>query len=73
MIDADALHEAEQQALGQLGQMDLSLAKHLHGLALSSEDTQEIVEFARAYQRASRCAQRPGAAQPPPAPIRGSP
>ena len=28
MIDADALHEAEQQALGQLAQMDLALAKH---------------------------------------------
>ena len=35
MIDAEALHEAEQQALGQLAQMDLALAKHLHGLALS--------------------------------------
>ena len=55
MIDAEALHEAEQQALGQLGQMDLSLAKHLHGLALSTEDTKEIIDFARAYQRASRC------------------
>ena len=73
MIDADALHEAEQQDLGQLAQMDLSLAKHLHSLASSAEDTKEIIDFTRAYQRASRCAQRPGAAQPPPAPIRGSP
>ena len=55
MIDADNLHEAEQQALGQLAQMDLSLAAHLHAEALNAEDPKAKVEFARAYARISRC------------------
>ena len=55
MIDADALHEAEQQALGQLAQMDLSLAARLHERAMSAEEPKEIAEFTRSYQRASRC------------------
>ena len=55
MIDADNLHEAEQQALGQLAQMDLSLAARLHGLAMNAEEPKEIIEFTRAYQRAGRC------------------
>ena len=55
MIDADNLHEAEQQALGQLAQMDLSLAAHLHAEALNAEDPKAKVEFARAYARVSRC------------------
>ena len=55
MIDADALHEAEQQALGQLAQMDLSLAARLHERAMAAEEPKEIAEFTRSYQRASRC------------------
>ena len=55
MIDADALHEAEQQALGQLAQMDLALAKHVHGQAMSTDDPKEVADHVRSYQRASRC------------------
>ena len=55
MIDADNLHEAEQQALGQLAQMDLALAARLHALAMNAEEPKEIIELTRAYQRASRC------------------
>ena len=55
MINADNLHEAEQEALGKLAQLDLSLAVHLHGLAMSAEEPKEIIEFTRAYQRAGRC------------------
>src|SRR4051794_40497354 len=55
MIDAEALHEAEQQALGQLAQMDLALAARLHGLAMDAEEPKEITEHVRSYQRASRC------------------
>ena len=55
MIDAEALHEAEQQALGQLAQMDLSLAARLHALAMNAEDPKAIMDFTRAYQRAGRC------------------
>ena len=58
MIDAEALHEAEQQALGQLAQMDLALAKHLFSLAMGAEDREDIIEFTRAYQRAGRCARQ---------------
>jgi hypothetical protein len=54
MIDADALHEAEQQALGQLAQMDLAMAARLYALGLATDDPQEVLEFNRAYQRASR-------------------
>ena len=55
MIDAEALHEAEQQALGQLAQKDLSLAARLHERAMAAEEPKEIAEFTRSYQRASRC------------------
>ena len=55
MINADNLHEAEQEALGQLAQMDLALAARLHQLALNSDEPKEIIELTRAYQRASRC------------------
>ena len=55
MIDADNLHEAEQQALGQLAEMDLSLAVRLHALAMTAEEPKDIIEFTRAYQRAGRC------------------
>lgn len=55
MIDADNLHEAEQQALGQLAQMDLSLAAHLHAMAMNSDEPKEVTELTRAYQRAGRC------------------
>ena len=55
MIDAEALHEAEQQALGQLAQMDLSLATRLHGLAMDAEEPKEIADHVRSYQRAGRC------------------
>ena len=50
MIDADALHEAEQQALGQL-----ALAKHVHSMAMSTDDPKEVADHVRSYQRASRC------------------
>ena len=55
MIDADTLHEAEQQALGQLAEMDLALAARLHALAMTAEEPKDIIEFTRAYQRAGRC------------------
>ena len=55
MINADNLHEAEQEALGQLAQMDLALAARLHQLVLNSDEPKEIIELTRAYQRASRC------------------
>ena len=55
MIDAEALHEAEQQALGQLAQMDLALAKHVHSMAMSTDDPKEVADHVRSYQRASRC------------------
>ena len=55
MIDADALHEAEQQALGQLAQMDLSLATHLHAEVLNAEDIKAKMDLVRAYARVSRC------------------
>ena len=58
MINADNLHEAEQQALGQLAQMDLALAARLWALALNSDEPKEIIELTRAYQRASRCVRR---------------
>ena len=61
MIDADAPHEAEQQALGQLAQMDLALAARLHALAMTCDDPQEILELTRAYQRAGSSAPRKGA------------
>ena len=55
MIDADALFEAEQEALGRVAQMDLSLAAKLHRLAMDAEEPKEIAEHVRSYQRASRC------------------
>ena len=55
MINTDNLHEAEQEALGQLAQMDLALAARLHQLALNSDEPKDIIELTRAYQRASRC------------------
>jgi hypothetical protein len=55
MINADNLHEAEQEALGHLAQMDLALATRLHQLVLNSDEPKEIIELTRAYQRASRC------------------
>ena len=55
MTTADTLHEAEQQALGQLAEMDLSLATRLHGLAMTAEQPKDILDFTRAYQRAGRC------------------
>ena len=57
MIDAD-FHEAEQQALGQLGRMDLALAAHLHALAMASFEPREVEGLARAYQRAARSARQ---------------
>lgn len=55
MIDADELHDAEQEALGRLAQMDLALAERLHALAMEAEDPRQIAEHTRSYQRASRC------------------
>ena len=55
MINADNLHEAEHEALGQLAQMDLALAARLHQLALNSDEPKEIIELTRAHQCASRC------------------
>jgi len=55
MIDADALHEAEQQALGQLAQMDLALAARLHALAMNTDEPKEMLDYVRGYQRAGRC------------------
>ena len=55
MIDADALHEAEQDALGRLAEMDLALAARVHALAMTAEDPKEIADHTRSYQRASRC------------------
>lgn len=60
MINADAPHEAEQQALGQLAQMDLALAARLHALAMTCDDPQEILELTRAYLR--RAPRPPGKA-----------
>ena len=51
MINADNLHEAEQQALGQLAQMDLALATRLHALAMNAEEPKEIIEFTGPRQR----------------------
>ena len=48
MINADNLHEAEQEALGQLAQMDLSLAARLQALAMNAEAPKAVIEFARA-------------------------
>ena len=55
MINADNLHEAEQEALGQLAQMDLALAARLHALAMNAEEPNQIIELMRAYQRAACC------------------
>ena len=55
MIDADNLHEAEQQALGQLAQMDLAAAAKVHALLMACDDTKELLELVRGYQRAGRC------------------
>ena len=48
MINADNLHEAEQEALGHLAQMDLSLAARLQALAMNAEAPKAVIEFARA-------------------------
>ena len=55
MIDVDALHEAEQQALDHLAQMDLALAARPRAIVLICDDLQEILELTRGYQRAGRC------------------
>jgi len=54
MIDAEALHEAEQQALGQAAQLDLSLMSRLHRLAMEAEEPAEINGYVRSYCRVSR-------------------
>ena len=41
MIDVDALHEAEQQALDHLAQMDLALAARPRAITLICDDLQE--------------------------------
>ena len=55
MINADNLHEAEQQGLGQLAQMDLAAAAKVHALLMACDDTKELLELLRGYQRAGRC------------------
>jgi len=54
MIDADALHDAEQQALGQVAELDLSLVTRLHRLAMEAEDPKEINDYVRSYVRVGR-------------------
>lgn len=41
--------------LGQLAGLDLTLARHVHACAMSTEDPAEVAELAKAYQRVSRC------------------
>ena len=55
MINADNLHEAEQQGLGRLAQMDLAAAAKVHALLMACDDTKELLELLRGYQRAGRC------------------
>ncbi|TAJ72668.1 MAG: hypothetical protein EPO51_07790, partial [Phenylobacterium sp.] len=47
--------DRDQQLLGQLAELDLALAKHVHGLALASDDPAQVAELSHAYQRISRC------------------
>lgn len=44
-----------EAALGQLAGLDLTLARHVHACAMSTEDPAEVAELAKAYQRVSRC------------------
>ncbi|HEX7887411.1 MAG TPA: hypothetical protein VF474_15660, partial [Phenylobacterium sp.] len=40
--------------LAELAGLDLSLARHVHACAVSTEDPAEVADLARAYQRISR-------------------
>lgn len=44
-----------EAALGQLAGLDLTLARHVHACAMSTEDPAEVAELVKAYQRVSRC------------------
>jgi hypothetical protein len=54
MSEADATISREEQMLGELAELDLVLAKHVHAKALAAEDPDEINAFSRSYQRLAR-------------------
>lgn len=47
--------ERGPQILGQLAELDLELAKHVHAQALATDDPALVAELSHAYQRVSRC------------------
>jgi len=46
--------DAAEAMLAKLAGLDLSLAQHVHACAMATDDTQEVAELARAYQRIAR-------------------
>jgi hypothetical protein len=54
MSDAALTLDRDEAMLAELGEMDLSLARKLHGAAMAAEDPADIATLARAYQKAAR-------------------
>lgn len=50
-----ALVDPAEAMLAELAGLDLSLARHVHACAVSTEDPREVADLAKAYQRISRC------------------
>jgi len=46
--------DRDQQILGELAELDLALARHVHARALATDDPVQIADLSRAYQRMSR-------------------
>ena len=46
--------DPSEAMLAQLAGLDLSLARHVHACAMATDDTHEVAELARAYQRIAR-------------------
>ena len=51
---SDAAIPRDEEMLGQLAEMDLSLAKAVHSRALAAEDAEEMASLGRTYQRLAR-------------------
>jgi hypothetical protein len=54
MSETDVTISREEQMLGELAELDLVLARHVHAKALAAEDPDEINAFSRSYQRLAR-------------------
>jgi len=46
--------DRDQQILGELAELDMALARHVHARALATDDPAQVADLSRAYQRISR-------------------